>query len=331
MCLKSEIFTFLCALINVSTLLTVFLGIDRYLHMNPDIRNRQSRIKKIFKTPCIYYLIGFLVTFLMAYFAFAAFYIHGNAFIDIASFFLTSLVTTAITITACLYTKGYLRIRNFTDSNPVYCNSGGSSERPEYVRSLYKTVMVLVCLVCIHYLPLSIISIVAAILKYSKISFDGNLFAYFYEFAVLLVYASWFTNSFAILYFNKKAKNWIISKLRLKHAVNQTTNTDLDSDNMKNCKIEIELKWLIQSVEHSANQSIKKWRTSCGNWSFIRNRRILKVDKKYAGSKTILIVMIDGHKLKESHELLIFEAISDRHRHKSINQSLYWATNQLSN
>ena len=33
--------------------------------------------------------------------------------------------------------------------------------------------------------------------------------------------------------------------------------------------------------------------------------------------------MIDGHKLKESHELLIFEAISDRHRHKSINQSLY--------
>ena len=241
-CLKSEIFTFLCALINVSTLLTVFLGIDRYLHMNPDIRNRQSRIKKIFKTPCIYYLIGFLVTFLMAYFAFAAFYIHGNAFIDIASFFLTSLVTTAITITACLYTKGYLRIRNFTDSNPVYCNSGGSSERPEYVRSLYKTVMVLVCLVCIHYLPLSIISIVAAILKYSKISFDGNLFAYFYEFAVLLVYASWFTNSFAILYFNKKAKNWIISKLRLKHAVNQTTNTDLDSDNMKNCKIEIELK-----------------------------------------------------------------------------------------
>ena len=63
LCIKSKVFIILSGNGQYSVLLTVLLAVDRYLHMNPNIQNRPSLMRKILKKPNIYYSMTSLFIF----------------------------------------------------------------------------------------------------------------------------------------------------------------------------------------------------------------------------------------------------------------------------
>ena len=216
--LISEVFFY------TSQFLTILIAFDRYLHMNPDLRSRPSKITKIFKRPFIYYLVAIIFLLNISYCTAGALFQGESTILNEAiALFPISLTSICMLATTCSYVKGYQRIRRFTDNNPVYQENGATDGHPSYVRNLYKTVLVLICLVCIHNLPFSIVSVVIVSLHYTKKLHDYNIAGYFYEFAVFLMYTSSFTNCFAVFYFNKRVKCWISNKFRVKSVAHHKT------------------------------------------------------------------------------------------------------------
>ena len=214
LCLKLKIFLIGGGWGNFSALLTVLIAIDRYHHMDPEFHIRQSKLRKILTMPYLFYLllIAFIFSMLFSVIGVLIGYEHriANAVIGLIS---TSFMTICILVVAVLYTRGYLRIRKFTDNNAVYC---ASEQTPDYVRSLYKTVLILVLLVCVHYGPFCVLGQVMTISYISSMTFQSKMVAYVYEFAILLLYAGTFTNCSVVLYFNRKAKDWILRLIGLR-------------------------------------------------------------------------------------------------------------------
>ena len=210
-CVKLTILVIGNGLIIFSSGLAILIAIDRYLHMNPDLHNRQSLARKMFKRPYIFFVISFVFviseTLSLISLLDNVKSVIWNVGISFNGLFLFAIF---ILITVALYTRGYLRIRRVADNNPVYRESG---ETPEYVRSLYKTVLVLVLLVCIHSVPYFGLRLALVILFISKKPYNGLILKYAYEVSILLFNAGCFTNAMAVLYFNKKAKYWIRSKM----------------------------------------------------------------------------------------------------------------------
>ena len=209
-CIKAKLLTMFTGNGQSSFYLTMLLALDRYLHMNPDIHHRPSRITKILKTPNIYVVVVAIFITANAISAVIAFVLHKEYTISIATSF-TSTISILLILLACFYVRGYLRIRKFADNNPVYDESTGSARTtPDYVRKLYKTVLAILSLAFIQHVPYCIISIIAALHHDPvKLSFNPT-FAYFFDFATLSSHAGCFTNCVAILYFNNRAKNWIL-------------------------------------------------------------------------------------------------------------------------
>ena len=217
-CTKSKVLIILNNSGQASIILTSLLALDRYLHMNPDILNRPSRMKKILKVPSIYYVLMFVFIIVNALSFAIAFELNQKVTGSIAMFF-TILLSIQLIFIVCLYTRGYLRIRRFADNSPVYNEPIGST--PDYVRKLYKTVLIIVSLTFIQYIPYSIVSIALAV-HHSPVQLSSNpIFAYCFEFATLSLRAGTFTNCLAILHFNNRAKNWILHKTGLQRISQQ--------------------------------------------------------------------------------------------------------------
>ena len=223
-CIKSKVIYLIAASSHFSVVLTVLLAIDRYLHMNPDIQNhQQSRIQIFFKKPNIYFIIVIIFIFLYSLYAIGALSRNAMNSLVIPTVF-NSLLAVYMLIIVCLYTRGYLRIRKFTDNNPVYNESGGSTHTtPDYVRRLYKTVLVLILLAFFQYVPLCLIHSTALILtKHVNLTDNSTAFSYFLEIAAFTSNSGCFTNSIAVLYFNNQANYWILSKLGIKRFAHQS-------------------------------------------------------------------------------------------------------------
>ena len=217
-CMKTNVLTLLSAFEHYSIALTVLIAVDRYLHMNPSIQSRPSKLRKLLKKPKIYYLTVLVFFIYISLLAFKAFF-HFQVVKNLVNTLLLSLLSIHIIIITFLYARGYLRIRKFTDSNPVYCdNDGSSASTPDYVRRLYKTVLVLILLALFQYVPNCLTWITFASLLFVKRYDTLSKVAYFIEISSLLMQAGCITNSLAVLYFNKQARHWI-SKLLRRHRI----------------------------------------------------------------------------------------------------------------
>ena len=218
-CIKGKVLSVITSINHSSLILTILLAVDRYLHMNPDIQNRPSRFAKILERPYIYYLIVIVFITCNSLSASIAFMFSTKMKVAIA-ITITGILFIQIIIITCLYIRGFLRIRKFADNSPVYSESVGSTaSRPDYVRRLYKTVMVILSLTFVQYLPYNVIIFLSMI--YPKLSYI-EIFAYFFDFATLSIYAGSFTNCFAVLYFNSSAKEWIFRKIGIRRTVDQS-------------------------------------------------------------------------------------------------------------
>ena len=207
-----------------SVLLTVFLAMDRYLHMSPNFHTRPSKIEKMWRKQNIYIFIVIVIILFVSAFAVAVVRISADVTLAIVSTF-TGLLALNVLAIACLYIRGYLRIRRYVDNNPIYNEAGGSARTtPDYVRKLYKTVLILIMLAFVQYTPLCLAEIIAISVPFVKdeISTNATLyFSYFYELANLLSNSGCFTNCMVIFYFNKDANTWILTKIGAKRNTEQ--------------------------------------------------------------------------------------------------------------
>ena len=223
-CIKAIILFISSSNSSFSVLLTVFLAMDRYLHMSPSFQTRPSKLEKMLRKQNLYFFIVVVLILFISAFVIAAFHISAEVTLSIVSIF-TGLLAINVLAIACLYIKGYLRIRRFVDNNPVYNEPGGSTRTtPDYVRKLYKTVLILIMLALIQYTPLCLAEIIAISAPSVKDEFSTDAtsyFSYFYELASLLSNSGCFTNCLVILYFNKEAKTWIFTKIGVKRNAEQ--------------------------------------------------------------------------------------------------------------
>ena len=215
-CIKSMVLFVLSGIPHLSVALTVLLAMDRYLHMNTDIQGNPSKLKRMLKKQNICYLIlvGFIV--LISTFTIAALHINRMLTMTITAFF-TILLTIYEVVVACLYIRGYLRIRRFVDNNPVYNEPGGSTRTtPDYVRKLYKTVLILIILAFVQYVPLSVIHTFAIAFDYEQGANKHQFLVMAFEAAHLASNAVLPLNCLVILHFNNEAKTWILRKVGLR-------------------------------------------------------------------------------------------------------------------
>ena len=221
-CIKSKVLFIFSGNLHFSVVLTVLLAMDRYLHMNPDIQNRQqSSLRKIFMKPNIYLLIVLAIICSIPLFVIAALYINVTLSLAISITFTSCLSLYTFTL-ACLYTRGYLRIRKSTENNPVYSQSAGSTNAPpEYVRRLYKTVLILVLMAFFRFVPLSVIYVTGLILSSGNFTLNKTIFSYIFEIADMLLTSGCFTNCLVVLYYNGQAKNWILAKIGIRRLGNE--------------------------------------------------------------------------------------------------------------
>ena len=140
---------------TLSSILTVLIAIDRYLNMNPNLV-RTSRCVKVFKRPNIYFLVTVIAIGILTYSVISTYAItfDVNSMLFAWLMFINSLmVMFGSCVVAILYAKAYIRIRHFTDASPIYKEGNGNTTRPRYVRSLYKSVLVLVILMMLIHVP----------------------------------------------------------------------------------------------------------------------------------------------------------------------------------
>ncbi len=204
---------------GISMSLTILIGIDRYLHMNPDLNRPPSRLQKLFKKPWLYMLILCIVIFSVAVAVGEAYSqpktnsITTLRVLMLSIYFICLLIMMSTLLV--MYIRGYSRIRQFVAENPVYSNRG-STEEPEYVRELFKTVFLILIAMLVSYLPISILQITEAVFIYTNhhipFLFSYNFFC-FTMISLLFMNANSFTNALIILYRNKKSKKWLRSKV----------------------------------------------------------------------------------------------------------------------
>ena len=199
----------------VSVFLTVLIAVDRYLNMNPNLE-RSSRFYKVFQPPYIYYAIAFVTTSMLGLSIANTFMANAKSSNNFGLLVTVNviLLTIGVCVVATLYIKGYIRIRKFTETSSIYRERSGNATRPQYVRNLYRSVLILVVLMTVIYVPLCIASIFVLIPLFIKSSHVNRVAYSMFTLTVLPLYMNCVINAFVILWFNNVAKQWVLSKMR---------------------------------------------------------------------------------------------------------------------
>lgn len=200
---------------SFSCLLTLLIAVDRYHHMNPNYMNRPSIIKNLFKIKNVIYLVAlmFILTLSLSIAVQQGGLNPRSMAITGLCYACGSLIY--IIAVACLYVRGYTRISSFTEENPVYQETTACGEQPQYVKNLYKTVLLLLILYCVTYIPFFTIQLLVTISIIAEGSYDPTTYGNLNEIVQLLVFSSGITNSILVFHRNKNIKRWLFDKSRL--------------------------------------------------------------------------------------------------------------------
>ncbi len=198
---------------GISFAMTMLLAIDRYVHMNPNFLENESKIAKLFRRPIIYILIFVCCTFITAISLSLHFLMEINPQIMAYFTVITAIILLImIPIFVTIYTRSYLRIRRFVAENLVYQNRGeaDSNESPEYLKELFKTVLLLVVLAVISCFPFIAFTLTSTILSFVNQSYiNTTRFVIISHIANICVCSNSFLNALIILYRNKKSRKWL--------------------------------------------------------------------------------------------------------------------------
>ena len=213
----STIFSF------VSGTITVLIAIERYLYMNPYPGSKTIRMRKWFQAPCLYQLIcSVVITACLQGVAMPFIYSSGEIAAVWLNIFFTVICMTGISIMTAIYVRGYLRIRKIVQNSTVCSStteaSGQINTRPLYIRSLQSTVYILITAMVISYAPFAIACIIQGCFFILNVKRGQKTLNAFTAISILAIFSNSTVNSFVIIYKNKKAKEWLLQKIGLRHS-----------------------------------------------------------------------------------------------------------------
>ena len=193
-----------------SEVFTVLLAVDRYIHMNPNL-NRESKIQRILSKPYIFFVLIICVAYSSGA-ALLTFYWPSPEYVSHFALGGNISNVVAMSLVAGLYLRGYYRIRHFTEDNPVYRNEDGTTNQPQYVRKLFKTVLLLTVAMFCTYSPVTIGNI-AYFVYFAQKKPVPETVSKFVTFAFVLAFANSSINSLIVLNHNDIAREWVKKNL----------------------------------------------------------------------------------------------------------------------
>ena len=213
----SEDFT-MCVLVYTYTMelyTTTIITIDRFQHMNPTIQTGRSRTAKLFQRPYLYGTIfaGVCISLLEGIFLNQAQRVgritNGVSWLSIGIIAIFAQATVAF-----LYTTGYRRVCRFVRNNPVHQDEKGRTTLPQYAKNLYKSVLYLMVLSLTTHVPMvvALMTISASLLTGTCTKTGPNMYTWFAT-TIFCMHLTVIVNPCIILYFNKKAKQWLRDKI----------------------------------------------------------------------------------------------------------------------
>ena len=213
-CLLQQITTVISTLFSYSSgIIVVSIAVDRYLHMNPYPGRWTTRLKKIFQRPWIYHFAANILVMSAATSIILPFvYKSGKIGETIANLTLMMICFVGMLIITTMYTRGYQRLRRITFENTVYANQTSSTVEPSHLRSMQRTVFILLVAMFFSYAPFSLACGLQAIFYLSKIAEGQDTLAVFTAISIIAIYSNCITNSVIILSKNRKAKEFLHNK-----------------------------------------------------------------------------------------------------------------------
>ncbi len=196
--------------------MTILLAADRYLHMDPNFRTSPSRIAKLFTIPWIYAMIS--IAFLLS--ALTAAGTHFVARLGLESMIYVNICFVVVLLAilsaiVALYARGYLRIRRFVADNPVYANRDEpeSSENPDYLNKLFKTVLLLLIAMLVSFVPILLTNTILMFTTLTGVEPSPGVQLIILIVNPILNHTNTVTNACIIFYRNEKSKEWLVTKV----------------------------------------------------------------------------------------------------------------------
>ena len=212
---------FVFLFINASGLFIVLITLDRYIHMDPNLKQNKllQMAKRFFKVPKIYVLVSFTVigSFASAGFILVAsmYYIHELFILSVMVLVGAVFTCIAIFTGVFLYSHSVLRIRHFIKNSPIYkANTGeGKPETPKYLHDVTVTVFLVLFSMVLSYLPYNLTIAVMATYEVIGKNFIAGKIPLIFAISHVLVYINCVLNAVIIIYRNKKCLKWICIKV----------------------------------------------------------------------------------------------------------------------
>lgn len=216
-CIVTTISTFVTGFLSIlSPMMTTIVVIDRYNHMDPN-REETCLLKMLQRPYSIAVAVG-LIFFCIQYPAVFFIGAYFNVPMDVYRLIIAVIFAVLIVLVSFLYIRGYLKVRRFVDESSIYQNNAGVVCRPDYVRRLFKTVLLLLSVLMATFLPATLGNLLISVCNILGIK---NHFAssIVYHFTLPSVLIGPFLNPLILFRYNQEAWLWLRSFLRCKQAV----------------------------------------------------------------------------------------------------------------
>ena len=211
----------------LSSLVMILIAVDRYLHMDPSLTMRRSILRKLFTRKWIAVPLAMCIACsLLTSVASIKLFTFGNTGVVIILVIVTVLNLISIPGIAALYIRGYVRVKNFAQQNPVYCNTRQTDTensqnvhatatefRPAYVRNLQKTILILIVALMFTHTPFAIAAIMLPI--FHIVGKQPKTLPIMYDIITLIYYHHFLVNGLIVFKMNRQARSWLLEKARL--------------------------------------------------------------------------------------------------------------------
>ena len=224
---------------HFSAYMTVTIGIDRYVNIDPTLRHLNSPLHRLFSSSKVW--IPILATFglttvttMILTFTMITFTKHHNTVL-IVIIILDLVLVLSILV---LYVRFYYKIWRHTKTKSVYsieAHINGIKIRAQYLARLGVTVFIILIALVICYVPFGIIGIYQAIVAGTNLSLLTRTDVLSFMITTVLVYLNSTLNTVIILYRNEKLRHYVSSCLHFDHKYDwnsaQRDNTDNSNQN----------------------------------------------------------------------------------------------------
>ena len=203
--------------VYLSTSMTLLIAIDRYVKINPNLRNMNNPIRRAFSTAKIWIPIGFTIGWVsLSLITLSMFSRFLPKYASIVSVFLLNLHVITMLVIFLLYFRFYFKIWKFTKHSTVHAEpsvASGNRTRPTYVNQLGVTVFMILTTLLICCLPYSIIVTYLTVVKemHTLVLTETHILVTVITFAVFYLNAT--LNAAIFLFRNKEMKTFVYKHL----------------------------------------------------------------------------------------------------------------------